>query len=341
MAMLAWASLAQAAPVVVTGTTYRGWSGAYRISNKAVDVIVVPQIGRVMAFQFTGHPETNPFYNNRQNFGKPGPPRPDPNKPDTFPRQWINFGGDKLWPSAQAHWKEHQPVAGFPPDPNFDSGPYKATRLPNGIRLTGPVSPYFAVQVVREITLRPNQPRVFLRDTFVKSKDAAGRKNGFPIGIWSITQVRGDATVYLPLNKKGHFPNVGYASLGDKPDLSPYWKPFGDLLEVTRPSGQGLKVGTDNAAGWIACVLDGNLLFSEHFTRIPHGLYPDKSTNAQVYTNGDDKVPYIEMEVLDRMAYLKAGQTLSRTLSWHLQKLPRVPRNPAEARRLVKAAMRP
>ena len=192
-------------PVTVTETAYHGWDGAYRLSNGVVELVVVPQIGRIMAFHFAGQPDTDPLWNNPPLLGKPAP---------TGGTDWANFGGDKLWPSPQSDWPKHAPQA-WPPDPAFEFGPFTVSRVANGVRLTGPEVPNYALRVTREITLVPGQARVNLRDTFTKSKDAAGDRNGFPIGIWSVTQTRGDETVYVPLNPQGLFPGVGYTSLGD------------------------------------------------------------------------------------------------------------------------------
>ena len=323
---------AATARVTVTHTTYKGWTDAYRLSNRTVDVVVVPGIGRIMAFEFTGHPETSPMFNNHAELGKPAV-----HTPGVYPQDWANDGGDKLWPSPQSDWPRHQPKS-WPPDPSFDEGPYAVTRLHDGLRLTGPLSPYYRIQVVRDITLPLHGAQVNIRDTFLRSRDAAGKQDGFPVGIWSVSQVRGGATVYLPLNRRGLFPGVGLISLGDKPQLLPNWRVRGNTVAVTRPSGQGTKMGVDDAAGWMACLFGGDLLFSERFTRRPHALYPDKGCNAEVYTNGDDKTPYIEMEVLSRMTHLRAGRRLTRTLCWRLQRLPSRPRDAAEARRLVAAA---
>ena len=338
LVLLASGATAKSASVRVTRETYRGWAGAYRLSNGVVDAVVVPQIGRVMAFHFTGRPETSPFFNNKLWLGKAPPPTPDPRDPKTYPKEWHNYGGDKVWASQQSEWPKHQPV-GWPPDPTIDCGPYRVKRVRNGLRLIGPVSPFFGVRVIRDITLRPGAARVFLQDTFFKPRRATGKLTGFPIGIWSITQVRGDATVFLPLDLKGRFPGVGLTSLGDKPDVPANAKRSGDIVAVTRPSNVSTKVGVDNGAGWMACLFGDDLLFSEHFTRLPRVNYPDRDTNAQVYTNGDDNQAYIEMEVLGPLVNLKPGRQITRAMSWHLQRLPQKPTGATEARVEVKKVM--
>lgn len=311
---------AHAPRVTVTRTAYGGWQGAYRLSNGVVELIVVPSIGRIMAFEFAGQPQTNPLFNNAVWAGKPAPATPNPADPKTFPTDWHNYGGDKVWPSEQSGWPKHQPLA-WPPDPSFDTGPYAVTRTPDGLRLTGPVSPYFGVRVIREITLSPGQAAVTIHDTFLKAKGQAA----FPIGIWSISQVRGDSTIYLPLDTHGLFPGLGFTPLGDSKKPMPNWQSRGGLLAVTRPSNIGTKVGVDDRAGWAACLYHGNLLFTERFTHEPKATYPDKGVDAEVFTNGDDSQAYMELEVLGPLVTLKPGQTLTRQITWRLQHLTQVP----------------
>lgn len=323
-AALTVAGTAQAKPlkIAVTMENYAGWSGAQRLSNGKVDVVVVPQIGRVMAFHFTGQPESNVFFQNPAFLGKP--------VSTDAATQWANFGGDKLWPAPQADWPKHAPVA-WPPEAQIDSGPYIATEIKNGVKLVGPVSPSFGGRFVREITLKPNRADVFLRDTFEKTGGQA-----FPIGIWSVTQVMGDASVYLPQNANSIFGAAGMTSLTDAPGLPANAISQDGMIVVTRDPANASKIGADTTGGWIACV-KGDVLFSERFMRAK-GTYPDKNSNAEVYTNPGD-LAYIEMEVLAPLADLKLGQKTTRAMSWRLQKLPRVPTSPADERALVKAAM--
>ncbi len=325
-------SVAQAAnpPVTVTPATYKGWPNAFRLSNGIVEAVVVPQIGRIMAFHLVGQPETDPLWNSASWDGKPLP---------DDPATWANYGGDKLWPSPQSEWPKHQPSA-WPPDLSLDIGPYQATIIKNGLRLTGPPSPHYALHIVREITLHPGKAELFLNNRFFKNSDAQGDASIFPVGIWSITQTRGDETVFLPLALTGHFPGVGYTALGSDTITAPNWSEMDQILTVTRDPTQSTKVGTDNPAGWIAALYGGDVLFSEHFQPETQETYPDKNTNAQVYTNAGDDA-YIEMELLGPLSMLKAGKTLTQHVSWRLQRLPHVPQDMTEARALIRAAMRP
>ena len=120
---------ADAAPVTVTRVAWHGWPEAIRLSNGVVEAIVVPAIGRIMAFEFVGHPETNPIFLNSEWAGK--------TVADAAPTTWATFGGDKLWPSPQSEWPKHN-VRAWPPDQAFDGDPETAELLPDGVRLVTP-----------------------------------------------------------------------------------------------------------------------------------------------------------------------------------------------------------
>src|SRR5207237_346878 len=47
---------------------YHGWSGAYRLSNGTVDLVFVPQIGRIMRYGYVGGP--NMLFENEKLSGK-------------------------------------------------------------------------------------------------------------------------------------------------------------------------------------------------------------------------------------------------------------------------------
>ncbi len=104
--------------------TYNGWKNATQIANGTVEVVVVPQIGRIMRYGFTGN--ANVLWNNTTLNGKVT----DLNAPG---KDWINYGGDKLWPAPQERW-------GWPPDRTLDSAPHTLKVLPNHhLLMTGPV----------------------------------------------------------------------------------------------------------------------------------------------------------------------------------------------------------
>jgi hypothetical protein len=335
-----------AAPVTVTRVTWHGWPEALRLSNGVVEAIVVPTIGRIMAFEFVGHPETNPIFTNPEWAGK--------TVADAVPTTWATFGGDKLWPAPQGDWPKHN-VRAWPPDPAFDGDPEIAQILPDGVRLVTPNSTAFAAHATRTITLKPGEARLYIAQTLVKDADAANpetlppglteeqagrlRRDGFPLGIWSITQTRGDETVFLPLSSSGRFP-LGYAPMGDPGTVEPaaLFTAQGGALRIGRDTHGTHKVGTDSGAGWTASLYSGTVLFSEHEPYQVGAVYPDGGLPLETYTN--DNPAYIEMELLGPMTPLTHGQKILHAIYWQLQRLPHVPKSAADAAALVTAAMR-
>src|ERR1051325_5584720 len=116
-ALLALVSvLAAKAAVKVERVAYRGWQGSYRMTNGTVDLVFVPQIGRIMRYGYVDGP--NVLWENAALAGK----TTDFSQPVT---DWQNYGGDKVWPAPQSVW-------GWPPDATFESAPHTVQVLKNG-----------------------------------------------------------------------------------------------------------------------------------------------------------------------------------------------------------------
>lgn len=310
--------------VTVRKISFRGWQGALRISNGLVEAVVVPQIGRIMQFQWIGQPGSNPIFVNGGLAGKVGADIPG----DT----WANFGGDKLWPSPQSDWPNYAPQA-WPPDKAFDGQPFTAQEVADGVRLIGPWSEAFEARAVRTITMRPGEARLYIAQGIEKK---AGAQRVFPVGVWNITQTRPDGTIFLPLPKGAE--GADYHMLGgDK--LTPGWSVVEGCLVGTRDPKTSIKVGSSARSGWIASLYAGDIVFSEHYEYDPGATYPDGGSTAEVYTNGGD-LAYIEMEVMGPLTRLAGGATEKYDVYWQLARLPRTPSDRADACRLVRAAMR-
>jgi hypothetical protein len=341
LAAAIFVTLAAAAPLPVRGAhdpgtqvtvkeiNYRGWPGAYRISNGIVDVVVVPSIGRIMEYQLSGLPDTNPIAAEATEVGKPYSPQ----------LGWVDYGGDKLWPAPQSDWGKHGASSpGWPPDSNIGDGPYTATPIVNGVAITSPRSPGYAMTAQRQIMLTPGSSQVTITDIFSKSADAPPNKSGFPVAIWNNTRVRPDATVFAPLSPASKLSPRGFVAMQDSnPDGEPNWNWDNYMLSVVQTPVKSGKVGIDDVDGWIAALYDGNVLFSERCHYTPGGPYLDGNTNAQFYTK--DKPAFIEMELFSRGVNLQAGDSMVRTNTWDLQRLPRTPVNRADARAMIRDAM--
>lgn len=291
---------------------FDGWHDAYRISNGIVDVVVVPGVGRIMQYCFTGHPETSPIWVNPDVAGKPAV------------GGWQNYGGDKVWPAPQGDWGKHMHQdRNWPPDPAIDPGAFTISRIDSGVRLTGSPVVSFAMTISRDIVVEPGTSKVEITDTFAKSPDATGDADGFPIGIWNVTQTRGDETAYLPFDPNSQSVSGGFVAINEgTPDPTfrgVNWTIGKDELTITTKGlPRGNKVGVDDPSGVVRESSPNGIVFVEKFDYTAGGPYLDNGTDAQVYAN--DNPEYLEIEAHSPGRNLKAGESMSRTITWNLLK---------------------
>ena len=295
------------APITVQQVTYHGYTDALKLSNGVVEAIVVPQLGRVLRFQFAGQPQTSPLYEDAYWVGKTGI--------DADLNTWGNFGGDKAWPAPQSTWPEHIGHS-WPPDKALDGSPYYVQTLPDGVKLTSPLSTAYAARIVRSITLRPGQPRLYFAQSLLKDPHAP---TPFPIGFWTITQVRADSEVSIPA-KLAPGQISPFQSLSD-PSISetaPFYKIDGGFLKITHDPAKSHKISASPNPGVISLRYGPGLVFSEHYTPPPVGSsYAAHEQSVEVYS-GAGTPGYFELEVLGPLLPLKAGESAALPVYWEL-----------------------
>lgn len=303
---------AEAVRTGVETMAYRGWSGALRLGNAQVEAVVVPEVGRVMSFRF--HDGENVFWEDAALAGGRG---------DPDGRTWVNFGGDKTWPSPEAEWKLHAKRPGWMPPPAFDGMAATARSEAGAVVLTSQVDPFYGVRWERRIALKPDAAELVIATTYE-------RVVGPPIrlGIWVITQLRDPVAVFVPVRAASLFPG-GYFVFGDKP-----WPQAGvadGWIRLTREPAAPHKLGTD--AGRMVWVGEKELCLIES-PREAGAEYPDRGASAEVYTNPDPK-RYVELETLGPLATLRAGERMTRTNTYTLVR--RTSADPAvDARRVLR-----
>lgn len=282
---------------------YRGWTNAVHWTNAQVEVIVVPAIGRILQFRF--HGDSGPFWEHPELGG---------HSPDAQSSEWINFGGDKAWPSPQSEWPLWTPRA-WPPPPAFDSMAVQATLEKDHVLLTSPVDPYYGIRTLREIWLDALQPKLRVVTTFerVTSGTSPNSPQPHPVGIWIVTQLQHPESVFVPLPTPTRFPG-GYDLQSDTPPSELLLQ--GDLLSLKRDSKASHKIGTDSdRLLWVGSSC--SLLIQS--ARTPQGVYPDHSSSAEVYTN-PDPLPYVELEMLASLQSLEVGARMSQTNHYTLHR---------------------
>ncbi|MCW3054978.1 MAG: hypothetical protein JWN14_4148 [Chthonomonadales bacterium] len=281
--------------VTVSREEYHGWEGAYRLSNGTVDLVFVPQIGRIMRYGYVG--ERNVLWENTALAGKTTMLKP----PVT---DWQNYGGDKLWPSPQATW-------GWPPDPVSDSGPQTVRVTPDKhLVVTGPASSKYGVQFQREIMLDSHGTRVTFRNVITN----VGAK---PVtwGIWEVAQVDSPDETRFPMSSKGGLPG-GYKVFEDQKPAQGQVTIQEDMVTIRRRADHSGKIGTRSTVGWIESRW-GERGFKIAGIFPTTGDYPDGGCSQEIYTS-DDPNRYVEMELLAPVRTFGPGKEESFVTAWSL-----------------------
>ena len=272
---------------------YHGWA-AYRLSNKSVELIFVPKLGRIMRFAEIG--SENLLWENPALAGKePIPP--------TESKDWQNYGGDKTWPAPQEIWN-------WPPDPTIDPGSHTVAVKGDHLLVTGGVSAKHNIRFQREIWLDKSAPVAIMRNTMTNTAKEMQKWS-----VWQITQVKEPDWTAIPSN-----PGGGYVKMMEG-EASP-----GVLAEtkngvlVRRDKLKPGKIGS-TATDRVVASKFGKSTF--HSRVLPgkddKGDFPDKGCRQEIYWN-NDPLPYVEMELLGPILPIKPGKSIEMVVEWRITK---------------------
>ena len=274
---------------------YNGWPEAFMISNGKVDAVVVPGIGRVMQFRFTGEKD-GPFWENHALDGK---------SPDSQSSEWINFGGDKTWPAPQSEWAKTTGRS-WPPPKAFDSMPVDTAVEGETLVLRSKIDLNYGVRTERRVSLSPTEPEMRIETIYRKIEGPPIR-----VGVWVITQLKDPEKVSMPVPEKNLF-KMGYNKQSEA--LPAHLQFTNSWVSCTRSPKMSTKIGSDASEliwanqHWVLAI---------HAQREAAGDFPDNGSSAEIYTNPDPN-QYVELEMLGPLQQLKRGETLSRTQTYRL-----------------------
>ncbi len=320
MLVFLWPSYAQE----VEKTDYMGWH-AYKLSNQYNTVYVTPEIGgRVIQLEFN---KRKLFWMNPGLYGVISPKTGlDKNG------EWLNYGGEKLWPAPQG-WDNDKQWHG-PPDPVLDGGVYYSEELDDSVvYLKSKPDTVKGIQFERRISLMPYATGVDIMATMTNVSAEPVRW-----GIWSNAQLdasyQGEINrkfkVYCPLNPASKFIR-GYNVLFGLVN-NPQWQIDNNMMVIHYKHLVG-KAVVDSDAGWVATV-NGETgdVFVQKFEYDHAALYPDNAS-VEVWTQGlgafyawgktnimpDDvsKNPYlVECETISPFAMLLPGEKFNYHYQW-------------------------
>ena len=318
----------QAASCHIQKTNFDGFD-AQEMANDWVKLTIVPQLGgRLMQVEFDNHPYlfVNPAYK-----GKFIPSA-------EAAGDWINYGGDKIWPLPEGNDDEQHWTGASTP---LDDAPYAFTVLSEhgkcSVRLEGPPDPPTGLQYTREISIGSDSPQILFHAV---TKNYTGHSIAW--SVQSVSQYNlSDATdskkfnkdfwAFAPLNPRtsyllGYHVRDGLAndpSFGVKDGLFRlHWK----YIES--------EVWLDSDQGWIALVDGATRYAMIEKTRYFSGAdYPSKAS-VIFYKNGPtvqmdaegkprispgdlEKIPYyMEAELNSPMVTLGPGETSTFDTAW-------------------------
>lgn len=314
------------------------WPSTINMKNDLIELKIVPEIGgRIIQYKLG---EYGFFWVNDELYGKQPPAGGvGPNG------EWLNYGGDKLWPAPQG-WDNDQQWSG-PPDANLDGKPYTARVIkkenkPVAIELTSGKDKRSGIQFSRIIKVFRGTTHVSI-DAYMKNIDNKNRR----WGIWSHTQFNaGNRTGkgynknywgYCPINPDSVFPKGYNVMFGteDNPSYKPDYKNKMIRVHYERLLG---KIGLDSKAGWVATVDRKNgYVFVQRFRYMTGKEYPD-GASVEFWMNGvgefkawgkinkavdDPKTnPYVfESEMVSPYADLKPGESCMFHYNWYAAKI--------------------
>lgn len=276
---------------------YHGWKNALRLSSQEAEVIVVPQIGRVMSFRRQG--SENVFWEDRTLDGRTG---------DASGKEWVNFGGDKTWPAPEAEWGRYTGYQQWMPPPAFDGLPAEGRIDGQAVVLTSPVDKFYGIRTARRITLASNT--LSITTTYERISGPPSK-----VGVWVITQFKEPDAVLVPVRTNSVFTN-GHLIFWNEP--WPQLRREGRHLRITRDPNKAHKMGSDaDELVWVRA----NEICVVRAPRVTGAEYPDQGASAEVYTNPDPK-KYVELEMLGPLSVLATGYRMAFTQTYTLTVRP-------------------
>jgi hypothetical protein len=294
---------------------YHGWKDSVEITNPDCRVVVVPAIGRILYYGFRDG-ENNLW----ENPALTGSRLPDPGA-GSFPgtMEWMNFGGDKVWPMEQGRWQAVNGSA-WPPDPWFDGAPHEFRPLLDGCVITGPTSRFNGSRSVREIRLAASGTRLSVRQRIEKIRPVPSEASGPMLFTnWNVTQIRRTDRILfpagLPQPTRPWFHDYVFEGQSASGRVLKRPGPGRETGIFTPDPVRSMKIGAD-ADGWVAGLVGSNLMI-ERFERFPDAAYPDGGLTIAAYACPE----YAELEVMSPMVPLGPGETLTFNISWDLADL--------------------
>lgn len=293
-------------------TTYKGWK-VLSLGNGLIESHIVPDLGgRLMQFSMQGYDYL--FVNGAL----------ESLYPERIEgKQWMNFGGEKVWPAPQG-WDGEGYWPG-PPDHILDEGVYECKIESDLVTLISPVDKRTGLQIQRNFKVEPGEATINISAKFTNKSDKDIRWSVWPVCQVAVDELAVEQSQVVCPARKDDNGDARYKVLHGLANNPQYNCDEAGNLVVTYKYIVG-KVGTDSNEGWIAYVNRGSgKVLVMNFEVADGAEYPD-NTSVQVWTQGegatysrgrvnihksDKKVnpPYMEMEILSPLVKLSPEES--------------------------------
>lgn len=295
----------------IAAVDFQGWSNAFRLANATMEVVLVPEIGRIASLGWRDEP--NLLRLDESLLGQTG---------DTVESDdWINFGGDWIWPVAQERW------------PLFQEGNWPPSRLLDGRSWTGRawrtaddtlhslITEDFGaplhVRVHRTVRMEQDRPELVIRQRMERLEPS-----DIPVTIWQLSQLHGVDYIFLPVGPDSRFAGGLTPLLFDMPPEDRLLQ-CGDIVLYHAGRGGEHKLGSDSSRSWIAALAGHTLILQQTEPGEGEGIHPDNGCTVEMFSNTE--LGYVEIEGLSIEKQLAAGDYFDNTLRISLHRLESIP----------------
>jgi len=211
----------------------------------------------------------------------------------------TDLAGSTFWPSPQSVWN-------WPPAANLDSNPYKSSIKLNKIVFTSDTDPKSMLRFYKTVYANAIDTSIMI-DYCIKNEKTSSQK----WSPWEITRVLNSG---LTVFAKGDGSITGDMT-GRTEQLNGYvW------YDQDFTSGEvGSKFFCDGK-GWVAHVVDGDMLFIKKFDNIAIGKAAPGEAEIEVFTAADKS--YTEIENQGTYTTIASNDSVIWKVKWFARKLP-------------------
>ncbi len=279
---------------------FNGWTNAFKFRNAAVEMVIAPDVGRMVYLAPAGGANLLRLDENLMGHTPTG----------QATESWINYGGDWFWPVPQSRWADFN-KKDWPPPPVLAEKPWTATAWKGAdgsqnCLLSRTYGAPLHIKASRLFRLENGKPVITVRQRIERTKTSP-----IPVSLWNISQIARPDRVVMATESNSIFEGGLLVMNFDKPGED-VWSRC-DRAAVLNAQAKGeYKLGSDSERGWIAAQRGASLLIERVVNAPSEAPYPDGGCVLECYINAG--LGYAEIETLSPEKQLKTGDVLENSL---------------------------